>query len=179
MKTTGVIRKVGRWGKSVGVRLSAEAQRALEVKTGDGLYEVITNDGAVELQPLAPPTEAARRRRYLSNRVRALERQHARLRAKADASYQAGFNDGFDKGVMYGLKGLFLTLERALPKLERFLDATAMEPTGNGPQHFHRSSVASRPALGGGGAHLRLAPPSGNEARALRRGRVRRDSHAK
>lgn len=133
MKDRNAVRKVGQWGKSCALRLSPAEQHTLGVKPGDGVYVVITDDRTVELQPLAPPTTGARRRRFLSNRVRAVERQRARLRAKADASYQAGFNDGFDKGVMWALQGTFLTLERVAPKLERFLETVelGMSPDGS------------------------------------------------
>lgn len=127
MKQTPAVRRVSRRGGSVCVTLSPAATRTLNVTPGGGVYEVITNDRTVELQPLAPPTGGARRRRYLSNRVRNVERKLARLRARARESYQAGYAEGFAHGALFDLRRVFIRLERVLPTLERI--AEAAEPS--------------------------------------------------
>lgn len=134
MKRTSAVRKVGISGHSVVVSLSREALAALGVKPGDSLYEVITDERTVELQPLPPPSPGARRRRYLSNRVRNLERQNQRRRAAAQAAYQAGLYEGLFKAPEYFARSEFSALLRAAPKLERFLDTGGRGPARETPK---------------------------------------------
>lgn len=171
MRQTSAIRKLWQSGNGVVITLSPQAQQTLGVQAGDGLYEVITDDRTIELQPLVPSPDGARRRRYLSNRVRALERARQRLRAEANASYQSGFNEGFGKGVEYGMRGIYLDWERVLPKLERFLEGAAADPSAHAPRQTPPSAGFPGPGHWGGGAHSLPAAPSLEAVPRRRRGR--------
>ena len=45
---------IGRWGKSLGVRLPAEAARALGLGVGSEV-EIVASDGAITVRPVARP----------------------------------------------------------------------------------------------------------------------------
>lgn len=97
-------------GRSVGLTLSVEVVRALGLKPGDQLLEVLTAEGTVELQPPIPPTMAAAARRRAAARVRDLAEQNRRLRARLQKARQKGYAEGVAHGFAKAWTDLLLEL---------------------------------------------------------------------
>lgn len=115
-----VVRRVGRWGHSLAVTLSPAAVRALGVTKGSALVLLVTPEGTVELQPLAPPTPAVATRREASALVEGLQAECVRLRAQAQESYKAGFNAGYFAGQAAGSSGVLSAIQAEADLLGEF-----------------------------------------------------------
>ena len=127
-------RRVGRWGHSLAVTLSADACRLLGLRKGAELCEVLTADGALELQPVAVRSAAARKRRAAAVRGRDLFDQNRRLRARAARRYEAGFNAGYAAGFAKAGLNILLDLAVTTDELRGLLTELRARLPGLAPQ---------------------------------------------